>query len=348
MKNKYLLTSIVICFLFILGCEKESDKSVSQSDAMLDDIAASISESTTDTDNSKYLCTNSQVLEIHPGEYTELVKPTREPQNIQITSKSVTGSAPDIDGVDDEQIWQHIEPVEVLDYSSQRPITVKTCHDQESIYFLVKFFDLSQSDTQKTWIWDKTENIYVQGNDREDCLVLKWKINGGNMSFHPDKAEPHTADIWFWKARRTNPSGYFDDKIQVISQEESEKAFAFPSDKFGTLYLSRSGDEGKSAYEDKMFFENIGPAVHKFYPVVPLGSRADIKGKGQWNDNSWTIEFTRKLNTAHKDDIAISKDKECQFSIALYEMAATGIEPSWTQPLYRTGDVFDILTLVLE
>ena len=350
MKINVLPAVVAGILIFIGGCEKDTTEQTTEADSMPDNVHVSASENVgicTVCNNAKCTCGVIEVPIMHPQEYKDLVAPKREPKKISIKSKLIE-VVPVLDGIDGDNAWQGITAVETLDHSSQRPIEIMSCHDGENVYFKVRSFDLSRSDTHKTWVWNEGEGIYIQGDDREDCLVLKWKTSGGNMSYHHEVAEPHTADVWFWKARRTNPAGYFDDKHQVVSQTASEDVFAYPSDKYGTLYITRKGDSGRSAYEEKFFFENKGPAVHKFYPREPQGSRADIKGKGKWENNYWTIEFSRKLDTGHADDIVISKDKECEFGICLYEMAATGIEPDWFQPLYRTGDVFDILTLTLE
>ena len=350
MKFKMIIAFIAGIAFIIGGCEKESDQETTETTTLLDEISVSVNESAevcAVCNKIKCICGVTQVPIMHPDEYKDLVANKRAPKNISIRCKA-TDYAPEIDGIANDTVWKDTPFIETLDHSSQRPIEIKCCHDGENIYFLVKFFDLTCSASHKTWIWNKEQEIYLPGNDREDCLVLKWKTGGGNMSFHPDKAEPHTADVWFWKARRTNPAGYFDDKYQIVSLSEGDDTFAFPSDTYSTLYLARKGDSGRSAYEEKIFYDNIGPAVYKYYPREPQGSRADIKAKGIWKNNFWTIEFTRKLNTGHADDIIISTDKECEFGICLYEMAATGIESSWTQPLYRTGDVFDIITLTLE
>ena len=350
MKNIIMLVFTIVMLLFIGGCKKDSIEETTHTDVLLDEMFDNVSKNSDVCKvckNAQCICGVTDVPITNPDEYKDIVANKREPMDIHLVSMAID-TPPVIDGIGDDAAWQGLKDVETLDHSSQRTIFIMSCHDDDNIYFKVRFFDKTKSDTHKTWVWDQDQSIYIQSNDREDCLALKWKTSGGNMSYHPDKAEPHTADVWFWKARRTNPAGYFDDKHQVVSESESDKAFAFPSDKYGTLYLTRSGDSGRSAYEEKMYFENIGPAVHKYYPREPQGSRADIRAKGIWNNNYWTIEFARKLDTGNEDDIVISKDKECQFGICLYEMAATGIEPSWTQPLYRTGDIFDTLILTLE
>lgn len=287
------------------------------------------------------------VPERNPQEYLDLVAPVREPKIIDIYSR-LNASIPVIDGIEESETWSHIEAVETLDYSSQRPITIKSCHDSKQIFFLVSFPDPDMNAEHKSWVWLARENVYIEGLDREDALVLKWRTTGGNMSFLPALIEPHTADIWFWKASRTNPSGYFDDKSQIVRQEDTGGGLQVPSEKYDRLFLYRNSDTGKGAYEEKIFFKYQGPALKRFYPVEPKGSRADVVGKGIWSDGKWTVEFARDFQTHDQQDIAFSSGNNYEFGISLYEMACTGIEPQWYKPLYRTGNVFDTLNLIIE
>ncbi len=282
------------------------------------------------------------------NEYTAYVAPKRSPQEIDVIC-SFSEEAPVIDGVADDALWETVAPVTTLDFTSQRPIELRSVHTNDMIYFLVQYSDAAPSETHKSWIWDKQEQVYKPGSDREDMFILKWKMSGDSISFSPDLVEPHTADIWFWKARRTNPNGYLDDKRQEMTTEQAEGTTPVKSDKYGTLYLLRKGDAGKSAYEEQMFFEYHGDFILKYYLREPEGSRADIRGKGCWADGQWTIEIGRKLNTGHEDDIALSIGQSYVFGASLYEMAGIPeVSDKWFQPLYKTGNVFDALTLIIQ
>lgn len=281
------------------------------------------------------------------SDFQELVPLIRQPEEMEVICKYAE-IPPSLDGVADDPVWLQLTETETLDYSSQRPITLKTYHDSENIYFLAKYPDRSASTEHKTLVWNDKEQVYIEGMDREDVLVLKWSMTGGNMSYNRNLIEPHTADIWFWKACRSNPAGYLDDKYNIVSTEKTKESLVLISDKYDNLYLQRKGDEGLSSYSEEMFFEYLGPAVRKFYPREPQGSRADIKGKGNWSDGFWTIEISRKLDTGNTDDVVIGVGGSYIFGVSLYEMAATEVENSLSQPLYHTGNVFDKLTLVVE
>jgi hypothetical protein len=341
----------VVSLSLVCGCEKDSPSVDSQTDNMINQIDNSlrVSSETSAIKPARQLRYElASVPQRDPDDFQDMVPPLRDPQECELACGYYAGQAPVLDGLANDPIWLNLPEYETLDNSSQRPITIKTCRDSENIYFLVRFPDKSASLSHKTLIWDEREQIYIEGMDREDVLVIKWSMTGGNMSYKPSLLEPHTADVWFWKACRSDPSGYLDDKYNIVSAEPVSDSLELQSDKHGKLYMQRKGDEGRSSCDDEMFFENYGPALKKFYPREPQGSRADIKGKGNWSEGYWTIEIVRKLDTGNSDDLAFSEGKRHVFGIGLYEMAGTGVEKSWHQPLYRTGDVFDTLVLVLQ
>jgi hypothetical protein len=221
-------------------------------------------------------------------------------------------------------------------------------HTADQIFFLTTYPDTAPSTTHKSWGWNAEETIYKPLPDREDMFVFKWSLIGNTSSLSLREPEPHRADIWFWKAHRTDPVGYADDKWQVMTAEPQQQARIFPSPAHGKLYFQRLGDAGTSAYEERRFYDYRGDVLAKYYPRQPSGSRADIRAKGVWQAGRWTVEWSRKLQTGYDDDIAFVPGQVYLFAVSCYEMAADQVHPQWLQPLYRTGDVFDRLLLRLD
>jgi hypothetical protein len=251
--------------------------------------------------------------------------------------------APTIDGHAHEPFWTTTPTITTLDFSSQRLITIKSVYTTDEVFFLVTFPESSPSETHKPWIWDPQEEIYREGPDREDVFLFKWSLSGNDVNLALRDLEPHRADIWFWKACRTNPSGYADDKWQSLSREPGPDTRKVMSPKYGTLYFRRAGDTGEAPFEEKFVFEYHGDVLNKYAPRQPTGSRGDVRAKGVWHDGQWTIEFGRKLDTGHNDDVAFIPGGVYLFGLARYAMAYDTPHESWSQPLYRTGDVFDRL-----
>jgi len=50
----------------------------------------------------------------------------------------------------------------------------------------------------------------------------------------------------------------------------------------------------------------------------PKGSIADVQARGRWQAGVWTVEFSRKLNTGHKDDAVFKKGQAIKGGIAVF------------------------------
>jgi hypothetical protein len=276
--------------------------------------------------------------------FRDYVAPKREPREMTLVSIPVA-DAPIVDGQANEAFWQTAPAITTLDYSSQRPITIRSVHTKREIFFLATFPEEIPHETHKTWVWDAKEEVYREGPDREDVFVFKWSMSGNAVDLRLREAQPHVADIWFWKAHRTNPSGYADDKGQGVSKTPGATARKIQSAKHGTLYFDRWGDKGEPAWQAQLYFDYQGPRLPQFVPRTPEGSRADVRAKGVWSNKQWTLEFGRKLNTGHHDDIVFTPGGLHLFAVACYAMALDTPHESWSRPLYRTGDAFDRLLL---
>ncbi len=289
-----------------------------------------------------------EVLTPHAGAYRALVAPRRASKDLTLASKRVD-SAPAIDGMPDDRVWSEALETVTLDRSSQRAIHIKSVHTEDDIFMRVSFPAVAASESHKSWAWDDNESVYKQGPDREDMFVLKWSMVGNDVDLSLfDHPEPHRADIWFWKARRTNPVGYADDKMHILGTNPEKKARPIPRIDGPTLYLQRKADAGVAAYEEHIAFDYAGDVLARYRHRQPTGSRADVRAVGRWSDGRWTLEFARKLDTGNGDDIRLTIGQRYLLGVSCYEMSFDEPMPALTQPLYRTGDVFDRILLLID
>lgn len=327
----------LVCMVVIGGCQGESQPGRQETSSTSTPAAPKPAGAATRQALRGPVNLPQQADELH-----DLVPPKRPPQEITLVSVPVI-EAPTIDGIGDETVWATAPVVTTLDYSSQREITLQSVYTGDMVFFLVTFPDKTASETHKTWVWDAKEDIYREGPDREDVFLFKWSMSGNAVSMVLREPEPHRADIWFWKAYRSNPAGYADDKWQAFTYEPSESARSIQSPKYGTLYFLRQGDTGEPAYEEKYYYEYQGDTISKYQPRQPTGSRGDVRAKGKWREGQWTIELSRKLDTGSDDDVQFVPGRAFLFGVACYAIAYDTPHGVWSQPLYRTGDVFDRL-----
>ncbi len=255
---------------------------------------------------------------------------------------------PDIDGRSDEAVWSAAKPVITHDRVAGIDITLKAVYTEDSIFMLVTFPDPSESRDHKTMIWNADQQYYRTGNNREDTFVIKWSMEPIPVDLSISSDESYRADIWFWKAHRTDPSGYADDKYHLYSNTQLPDGDMVISKLGHVFYLSRSGDEGNAAYRDIVYEQYAADRLPKYERVTPTGSRADVRAKGGWHDGAWSVEFARRLKTGHIDDLELDPRGFYQFGVSRYEVAGRPADPDLDQPNYSAGDISEDLTLRFE
>lgn len=254
-------------------------------------------------------------------------------------------TVPLIDGVVDEKIWGDAPEVVVRDDIAGIDVRLRALYTGSYIFFLASFPDQDESRLHKPWVWNEAREMYEVGRQREDGFIFKWSLSGNDATLSLRAARPHQADIWFWKANRTDPGGFADDKYQILGSERCRRCKKISCAEGGDLYLQRIGDKGSAAYRIVVPTDDEGEIVSQFDSNPPSKSRADIRAKGKWRDGMWTVEFSRALDTGNDDDIAFKPANEYLFGISRYEIAGRDPDPEITQPLYGAGDVGESLVL---
>jgi hypothetical protein len=255
---------------------------------------------------------------------------------------------PVIDGREMDTVWQDADPIQVRDPIGGIDILLKAAHTRDRIFFLLRFPDPDESRLHKPWVWNYENKEYRLGADREDCVVLKWAMNSAteDLSIHAD--QPYTADVWFWKAHRTDPAGYADDKFQKLMSIGGTSSMGVTSRSGSPMFLTRQGDLGKSAYVSTIEIDFIGEKIVQYKHRKPTLSRADIRARGKWDQGYWCVEMARLLNTGHLDDVQFDLNQTYLFGVSRYEIAGRKPDPGISQPLYGSGDVSARLILKFD
>lgn len=261
-----------------------------------------------------------------------------------IVAKKVA-SAPVIDGLGDDPAWKEAVEYTTYDNVAKINMTLKAVYTDTEIFFLVSYPDADKSDTHKTWIWDKSKKMYKDGADREDVFVFKWNMEPKAVDLSLKADNDYKSDIWFWKACRTDPVGYADDKYDQYSSVQTKNATELTSRTGKKMYLVRNADSGTPSFEDVLYTDYQGDKMSRFKVKPPTGSSADIRAKGVWSEGKWVIEFARALNTGNKDDVQFDNSQSYLFGVSRYEIAGRAPDQEVSQPLYGSGDISEALTL---
>lgn len=256
--------------------------------------------------------------------------------------------APVLDGNGQDPTWSQAQELTTHDNVANLDISLKSVYTNDKVFFLVRFYDPDESRSHKPWVWNQKEEIYEIGPEREDCLIFKWAMDKATSDLSLYADEPYTADVWFWKANRTDAVGYADDKIQRLKPTKISKSMKLRSKSGKPRFLQRRGDKGKAAYKSTLYIDFLGDKIPQFEHRNPSESRADVKAKGVWSKNEWCIEFSRSLTTNQDDDVQFDLSEKYFFGISRYEVAGKKPNPKLSQPLYGSGDVSDKLFLVFS
>lgn len=255
---------------------------------------------------------------------------------------------PDVDGNEDDEAWSQAVAVNTHDSVANKAIRLKSVHTDQELFFLVQFQDPSEERQHKTLIWNHDLELYQVGPQREDSFVFKWSMEPKPLDLTLTSDQPYRADIWYWKAARTDHAGHADDKMQVYSRHRQNKAKRLLSKNGQLFYLRRMGDKGSAAYETLIHDAFIGHQTSQFKFLQPQGSRADIRAKGDWHAGLWTIEFARKLKTGQIDDLLFKRSEQYRFGVSIYEIAGRKANPKLEKPLFGSGEIGEILTLIFK
>jgi fibronectin type 3 domain-containing protein/preprotein translocase subunit SecG len=144
-----------------------------------------------------------------------------------ITS-AIVDTPPTLDGDGSDAVWGEAQAVTI----STIDVELKSVYTDTHIYFLAEWSDTTENSAKKLWTFDTGANSWDQDGD-EDRLVFSWNIDDNVLNFNADgcivlchvaiggnasrsamstNAENEIMDFWHWKAARSNPVGYADDK----------------------------------------------------------------------------------------------------------------------------------------
>ncbi len=257
--------------------------------------------------------------------------------------------APVLDGAAQDAAWKGLKPVVIADSASGKKILLRSVYTADQVFFLVQFPDAAENFLHKPWVWNAAEKKYATGPHRGDTFVFKWSMMDKDVDLTNFSDDSYRADVWYWKANRTNPAGFADDKTQVLADTPSKKSKEKVSATGKKRYLSRLSDAGKPPYKTYKPTAYEGDLVNAYPPGTPDGSRADVHAKGVWVGGFQTIEFARALNTGHDDDVQFdpAAGNAYLFGVSIFSLYGNPIETS-TPNLYGMGRISEPLKLKFQ
>lgn len=198
---------------------------------------------------------------------------------------------------------------------------IKVAATNDDVFFYIEWSDPTKNIQHKPWVWDKNKEKYVRGPQREDRVALQFAMRGDYTS-NWFSGNDFTADMWHWKASRSNPLGLAHDKSTIISQSKLLRASKYKGDNGKNIYISRPSDQGDKLYKTKRYRKYINDMLPKYIMAKdPKGSATDVKAKGMWYKGKWHVEFSRKKNTSNDDDVIFPKIGAVIGGIAIFNQS---------------------------
>jgi hypothetical protein len=239
-------------------------------------------------------------------------------------------------------------------------ISLKAYYTDEEIFLRVAWSDQTRDDRMFEYYYaDSKWNV---SNKLEDGLGIMWDMSEGHSPFNCSIACHTTdwslkdynliskfkmgtkgddeADLWNWKAFRTNTYNFADDKFintKGIIPDTPSKIYFYNSENKRNLPLSGSarnitplkdGDtpendlNGLPIKDGYWMLKGTAPGVRV---TMPTGNRGDVKAKGVYKDNGWEVTFRRKLITEDSKDVTfvVKRTNIYKFGIAVMDNTIT-------------------------
>jgi len=243
----------------------------------------------------------------------------------------------------------------------QIELKAKSVYTQDEIFFSFEWPDKDKSMNKNRWKYTNGKWSKFKGD--EDRLGVTWEINRidkfatkgcavlcHNESknekewFYAVSSKNEKADLWHWKAVRSNPVGYLEDGYVITNpSKEPEKGRKRDAGSGTKAKSNRTKDKSKPAYmqdpakkpsiegsllvneavkiNDYSIFKD-GDEIPGYMLHTPWKeSFGDVKTKGVWENGKWIVVLSRKLDTGYDDDVQYNTRKKYPFAIAVFDNA---------------------------
>ena len=263
--------------------------------------------------------------------------------------------SPTIDGRDGDAAWGPASELSLVSINAgggPAEAVVKAAYDDDNIYFLVKWEDPTRTESihREMWVYDAAAGGWVRTPQSEDRVYLLFNINATDFDsgcfVYCHVGDPawsiidtrmgtniigETVDIWHWKAARTNPTGYAEDKHWIalgISTEIAyegvvmartrlaDAGYGFASENIGLGLPKYMHGDDPGANADFLFAGSAdtvdfdpdaswsdGDTISGYIVMEGSGSIADVIAMATYTDGVWVVEFQRGRTTSYGDDV---------------------------------------------
>lgn len=239
-------------------------------------------------------------------------------------------------------------------------LKTKSVYTKDEIFFRLEWPDKDKSMNKKRWKFSGGKWTPIKAD--EDRLGVVFEINRINkfatkgcavLCHNESKNEKEwyfavssakeKAEMWHWKAVRSNPVGYTEDGYVTTNPSKKPEEGRKRDAGSGKAKSNRTKDKSKPMYrqdpaksasipgsllvnqaaeiKDYSIFKD-GDEIPGYMVNTPWkGSFADVKTRGVWANGKWTLMMSRKLDTGYDDDLQFNTRKKYPFAVAVFDNA---------------------------
>jgi hypothetical protein len=233
-------------------------------------------------------------------------------------------------------------------------VTLQAVYDNDFLMIRAEWADATESVLKNAWTWDGT--LFTKSGD-EDRVMFVWPIGnipdfaskGCTAACHNDgddtaswwmgsDSDDVRYDAWQWKAARTNPVGYVDDKwwgtqtdpedVESSRHGDARDGGSYSNNRneeqTGPLFMSQEGTLARFILDGEQIDLDLsalqpGDVIPGYILAYPPGSRGDVEANGVWQDGRWVVVMRRALDTGNDDDIVFRVRRRAPFGMAIVD-----------------------------
>jgi hypothetical protein len=264
-----------------------------------------------------------------------------------------------------EAAWGDADSLVLSDVDGEGvDITLYALHDDTYVYMFASWNDATENNRRKGWVFNGA--TWTNLGEDEDRMNFAWSIGGEEIVCGHNAGGSGTGDmlfdIWHWKATRTAPAGWADDKFwagdgrhgdaksaggykdnSVVKQAADSAAI--------TAALGNATDVSAFSDNDRPFWDATGAEISwtagvnatpltdfitGYTTELPTGSRGDVHTGYEYTGTGWNVEYRRALDTGNADDdVVFTVGSTATFYVSTHNNSTEGahyIYPTASSP----------------
>jgi hypothetical protein len=256
---------------------------------------------------------------------TIVPRPTTEPP-VKVEAVKLDG-APEVDGrgLEWEEVPEAVAPLwptvkrDPDNHLGPVDLRIKAGVFEETLYLMLHWPDPLPNATHLSWVWDFTMNRYFPGTDLEDRLALRFALDD-KFSACPLAGSPQGADLWLWRAARTNPVGYALNAFHLVSASSLTDGRPWKLPDGEVRWLAIRPDQGGDDFTYTLSYDSYRGDIVPRYIVNKAEKLSAIQkrivAKGIWLEGFWTLELARAFDSEVPADVVFRPGTVFEMSVS--------------------------------